>query len=176
MQVHSVTNKDLKAVDDEIKRAEEVHRSSHRMDHWEGERWCKSWSLLHSNFETTISPSSLSVVIDLIRARRFRQAWNNLNEYFSATIGGRESCSAMLEILTTAVWNGTDFKINLISFWDYFIKILPYLKNKFNCIKCMCCYKMISDRIILIKLLKILIYQKRFQLQDISLFTFVFRR
>jgi hypothetical protein len=118
----SATNKDLKAIDNEIKRAEEESRRPLILEKYEEEfivahnTWITKKekddvkaSTVIATFQTTISPSSLSVVIDLIQARRFRQAWFNLNEHFCATVGGRESRSAMLEILTTAVWNGHDF-------------------------------------------------------------------
>ena len=121
MQVHSA-NKDLKAIDNEIKRAEEEAKRPLILEKYEEDfivahnAWVTKKekddvkaSTVIATFQTSFSPSSLSVVIDLVQMRRFRQAWFNLNEHFSAAIGGRESRSAMLEILTTAVWNGTDF-------------------------------------------------------------------
>jgi hypothetical protein len=102
----SGTNKDLKAVDNEIKRAEEASKRPLILEKYEEEFvvahnvWITKKekddvkvSTVIATFQTTISPSSLSVVIDLVQDRRFRQAWFNLNEHFCATVGGRESRS-----------------------------------------------------------------------------------
>jgi hypothetical protein len=106
---------ELKRVEDESKRPQVLERYEEEFivthNAWlvRKERDDLNVSKVISTFQSTISPSSLSVVIDLVQARRFRQAWANLDDHFSAAIGGRESRSAMLEILTTAIWNGTDF-------------------------------------------------------------------
>jgi len=47
--------------------------------------------------------------MNLLHERRFRQAWYQLNEFFSAANGGRESRSAMFDILANVTWNGRDF-------------------------------------------------------------------
>jgi hypothetical protein len=115
-----------KNIDNELKRAEDEAKRPQVLEKYEEEfivahnvwlvrkeRDDLNVSKVISTFQSTISPSSLSVVMDLVQDRRFRQAWSDLDNHFSATIGGRESRSAMLEILTTAVWNGIDFNAHV---------------------------------------------------------------
>jgi hypothetical protein len=111
-----------KNIDNELKRVEDKSKRPQVLEKYEEEfivghtAWLVrkekdelNVSKVISTFQSSISPSSLSVVIDLIQGRRFRQAWSDLNEHFSANVGGRESRSAMLDILVNATWNGTDF-------------------------------------------------------------------
>jgi hypothetical protein len=114
-ELKKIVDNELKLAEDESKRIQTQDRYQQEyelahtawLNHQEKDNAKASKCL--SIFQKCIGPSSLAGVMNLLHERRFRQAWYQLNEFFSAANGGRESRSAMFDILANVTWNGRDF-------------------------------------------------------------------